>query len=95
MRYLLILLLASCASTPYFEAGLGYQIDSRSDWSLRQERGYVGRNPWFHAEVGLEFEHQISCGYHHQSKLMDGSPFNNNREIYFDEIKCMKRWGGK
>jgi len=95
-KYILCaILLSGCSGIPYAEVGLGYQIDNNSDWWVRQERGYVGRNPWIHAELGLEFKHKISCGYHHQSKLIDGGPFNHNPEIYIDDIRCTKRWGGK
>jgi len=100
MRYLplLCLLLAGCGSTPspYFDIGMSYNLDEFSDWYLRSDREWECSNKEnFHAEIGLEFDHQWTIGYHHQSHLTCGGPFNNHPELYQDEIMIMKRFGGR
>ncbi len=81
------LLLSGCAATPYAEVGLGYQIDKHSDWYVRTERPWQGRNPQFHLEVGVK-SGRYRCGYHHQSWLLSGGSFNHNPEVYADDIRC-------
>jgi hypothetical protein len=92
MRFLPLLLLCGCA--PYAEIGVGYQLDSHSAWTLRTEREWQCSNPQFHGEVGLEFEHQWTLAYHHQSWVGCGDPLNNKPELYQDHIQLSKKFGG-
>jgi len=53
-------------------------------------------NVKFDAEVGLEFPRNWKVGYHHTSWLLCGGPFNSGLpEIYADDIRITKTWGGK
>jgi len=90
----LVILLAGCASSPYFEAGLGYKLSQESDWFLRTENG-GGRNPTARFELGLEWNKGYKCGLEHWSHYFDGGPFNRRPETYKNEIFCSKKWGGK
>jgi len=90
--------LGACASnpSPYMKIGMAYNVDDQSDWYLRSDRDWECSNKEnFHAEIGLEFDHQITVGYHHQSHLTCGGPFNNHPELYQDEIIIEKKWGGR
>lgn len=90
------LALAGCSSTPYAEIGIGYTLNEMSDWYLSTEREWTCDNPdTFHGEVGLEFDNQWTLGYHHQSQVSCGGPFNSNPELYQDEIILRKKFGGK
>ena len=98
MRVLLLLMLAGCASnpSPYATIGLGYQLDSNTDYWLKTEQEWqCSKQPQVHAEVGLEFDHQLTIGYHHQSWLRCGGPFNDLPEVYTDDIRIQKKFGGK
>jgi len=93
---LICFLLLGCETTePYLELGVGYQIDSNTDWLLRTNRDYQCRNPQFHGEVGLETEDGWTLGYYHQSWLFCGGPFNNRAETYMDAIRITKKFGGQ
>lgn len=95
MRFLVLLLLAGCAS-PYATIGVAYQIDDQTDYWLQTDRDWqCGKQPQAHIEVGLEFDHQLTVGLHHQSWLMCGGPFNHRPEVYQNDIRIMKKWGGK
>ena len=88
--------MSGCASSPYAEIGLGYQIDGMSDYWLQTERPWQCSNLQFHGEVGLEFDSGWTVGYHHQSWLRCGKPLGNNKpEVYTDDIRVMKKFGGK
>jgi len=97
MRVLWLVLLSGCAAAPYAELGIGYQIDSQTDYWLQTDRDWqCSKQPQFHAEVGLEFDDGWTLGYHHQSWLMCGSPRgNNDPEVYTDDIRLTKKFGGK
>jgi len=90
MRMLvLLLLLAGCGSTPYFEVGVGAKVNA--DWYLEPEHG-GGRNPTAHFALGLAWENGTACEANHWSHWLDGGPFNSKPETYKDEIICTKRW---
>ena len=88
--------LSGCAGTrPYAEIGIGYTLDSNSDWYLETKRDWTCDNhDVFHGEVGLEFPKDWTLGYHHQSHVSCGGPFNSNPELYQDEIILRKKFGG-
>lgn len=87
---------AGCGTAaPYASVGVGYQVDQNSDWYVRTERDWQCDNPQAHFEVGLEFDHQVTVFYHHQSWYRCGGPFNNKPELYVDHIGIEKKWGGK
>lgn len=92
------LLMVGCSSNkvaPYAEFGLGYQIDKNSDWWVRTTRpDQCSKQPQFHGEIGLEFPRNWKLGYHHQSWVLCGGPFNNDPEIYMDDIRLTKKFGG-
>jgi hypothetical protein len=83
-------LCAGCGATPYLDIGAGVKINR-----LTHDDLLVGSNPTAHFEVGLEFDGKFECGYNHWSHYFDGEPFNNNEEVWKDEIVCRKRFGGK
>lgn len=92
-----ILLLSACSSAPglYAEVGIGYQLDSRTDYWLQTDRDWqCKKQPQFHGEVGYEFPHDLRLGYHHQSWWRCGGPFNERPEIYTDDLRLTKKWGG-
>lgn len=95
MRFVFLLLLSGCAASPYAEVGIGYQLDSNSDWHLRTDREWQCHNPQFHGEIGLEWDNDIKLGYHHQSWWGCGAPFNDKPELFTDDIRLTKKWGGK
>jgi len=90
------LLLCGCASSPYAEVGIGYQLDSMTDYWLQTSRDWqCSKQPQVHGEVGLEWDNGWTLGYHHQSWLNCGGPFNSSPEVYTDDIRITKKWGGK
>ncbi len=95
-----LILLAGCAGArPYVEAGAGYQIFALSDWWYDALRDHPNGNqlgqPWvFRVQGGWEFPRNIKCGWEHESRLLDGAPFNNNAELYRETIVCSKKFGG-
>ena len=96
VRLIPLLLLAGCASTPYAEIGLGYQIDGMTDQLVQTgHKDQCSYQPQVHLELGLEFDHDWTLGYHHQSWLMCGGPFNSRPEIYMDDVRITKKFGGK
>ena len=97
MRWIFLLAcLAGCASSPYVEVGLGYQIDNMTDQLVQTgHKDQCSRQPQFHVELGIETENNWKLGYHHQSWLRCGGPFNHRPEIYTDDIRLTKKWGGK
>ena len=98
MRYavaVVLLLLAGCGTSPYLEVGVGYQIDDNTDYWLQRDRSWTCDGALAHAELGLEFERQWRIGYHHQSHWGCGGPFNDDPEVYQDEIILTKKFGGK
>jgi len=94
----MVLFLPACSTTPkpYLEVGIGYNIDGMTDHWLQTGRTWTcNNNDTFHAELGVEFDHNLTLGYHHQSHLSCGGPFNNHPEVYQDELILTKKWGGK
>lgn len=92
---LLTLLVAGCGSTPYFEVGVGYQIDKNSDWYVRTERPWqCSDNYQGHFELGLDWG-DTRLGYHHQSWFTCGDPFNSRPELYVDDVRLTHTFGGK
>jgi len=91
-----MLLLSGCASTPYGEISLGYQLDDSTDYWLKTEQSWqCSKNVQFNAEAGLEFDNQWTVGLHHQSWLMCGGPFNSRPEVDSNDIRITKKFGGK
>lgn len=88
---------AGCGGVaPYATIGAGYQVDDNTDWYHRTDRDWqCSKQPQFHGELGLEFEHQITLFYHHQSWWRCGGPFNHDPETYVDYIGLEKKFGGK
>ena len=84
MKWIVFLLLTGCVVQPYMELGIGHQLN-------RGNRD--GRNPVAHIELGFEGKN-FYCGFHHQSKVREDIPFNRNQELYIDDIRCSKKWGG-
>jgi len=98
MRWLTVslLLISGCASSPYAEVSLGYQVDGMTDhWLQTSNPHQCSKNAKLDGEVGLEFENNWRIGYHHQSWLLCGAPLNGGPEIYQDDIRITKKWGGK
>ena len=91
-------MLIGCSTPPdpYMEIGIGYTLDGMTDHWLQTDRDYTCKNnDTFHAEIGLEFDYDLRLGYHHQSQVSCGGPFNNHPETYQDEIILTKKWGGR
>ncbi len=80
----------------YFDVGVGYQLDERSDWYVRTEREWQCSENWqAHFELGVEWE-KTSLGYHHQSWWVCGGPFwDDRKELYQDDIRLTHRFGGR
>jgi len=79
----------------YFDVGVGYQIDSMSDWHVRTERDWQCSQNWeAHFGFGLDWG-RASLGYQHQSWWLCGGPFNDRPELYSDRILFNYRFGGK
>ena len=89
-------MLAGCAASPYAEISLGYQLDGSTDYWLQTDRSWTcSKNVQFNGEVGLEFEHDLRVGLHHQSWVLCGGPFNTRPEVDSNDIRVTKKWGGK
>lgn len=69
----------------YVELGAGVKLDDALE----------GRNPTGRVAVGYEFPRGAACELTHVSHVRDGEPFNNHAEAAFDEVACVKRWGGR
>lgn len=86
-----------CAGAkPYAEISLGYQLDKNSDWYVRTTRDWqCSENVKFAGELGLEFSNKWSLAYHHQSWVLCGGPFGSSKpELYADDIRVTKKFGG-
>lgn len=94
-RLLVLLALQGCAASPYVEVGVAHQIDSLSDWFVQTDRPWQCHNPQFHGELGLEWDSKVKLAYHHQSWFGCGGPLNGRPEIFTDDIRLTKKWGGK
>lgn len=93
----MLVAIASCSSTPYVEVGLSHQVDSNTDWISRTHRPWqCSKNLKFDGEIGLEWEHDWRLGYRHQSWVLCGPPFGSgDPEMYADDIRLSKKFGGK
>jgi len=80
----------------YFDVGVGYQIDSMSDWYVQTDRDWQCSQNWeAHFGFGLDWG-RASLGYQHQSWWVCGGPYWNDRpELYSDRILFNYRFGGK
>jgi len=79
---------------PYAEVGVGYQLDAQSHWRLQTERHYQCDSKYqAHFEVGLDWGN-AKVGYHHQSWWACGAPFNNDAELFVDDIRVTYTFGG-
>jgi hypothetical protein len=60
---IILLLLSGCASTPYVEMRMAYQIDPWSDWVLQPERKWTPAESEvrIHLQAGLEFDKNVDC----------------------------------
>lgn len=100
MRSLILVtltMLSGCASVaPYATLSLGVQLDGMSDYWVQTDRNWqCSKNVQFSGEFGLEFENNWTVGYHHQSWVLCGQPLGNERpEIYQDDIRITKKFGG-
>jgi hypothetical protein len=91
----LLVILSGCAAKPYATIALGYQLDDHSDYWVRTVRDYqCDTNVQFNGEIGLEFDNNLTVGYHHQSWVFCGGPLNNKPELYQDDIRITKKFGG-
>jgi hypothetical protein len=98
VRFLVLFaaLLSGCASTPYAELSLGYQLDSGTDYWFQTDRSWqCSKNVQFNGEIGVEFKHDWKIGLHHQSWLLCGGPFNSRPEADQNDIRITKKFGGK
>ena len=99
-RVLSVLLVATaigaCGSwEPYGELSIAHQIDKNSDYYRQTERAYECSNPAAHIEAGVE-KGPWKIGYHHQSWVTCGGPFNKGRpETYADDIRITYKIGGQ
>lgn len=83
-------------AAPYFDAGVGYQIDTNSDWYVRTEREWqCSDNFQGRFAVGLDWG-KTELEYFHQSWYTCGGPFGEGKpELYQDSINLTHRFGGK
>ena len=94
---------------PFIELEGGYHFKKFSDpfYSfladppprLNVGQGNLLGQPWvFRIKLGLEQDKfrwlPDKCGWEHESRLLDGAPFNNNAELYRETIVCSKKFGG-
>ena len=83
----LLFLLTGCASSPFVEARVAYQIDRWSDWVLQSERDWVSDEPvHLRLVAGLEWDKGIDCPY---VDVMMAGPWNQSF------IGCSKQFGKK
>ena len=98
---LLAILLTGCATLedkgfkPFATIGVGYQLDSRTDYWVQTERkDQCSVNAPFFGDAGLHHRKNWKIYYSHQSWVACGGPFNSKPEIYADYIKVDKQFGG-
>lgn len=106
LRLILLLFLSGCSyleettgGTLYGEIAIAYQMDEHSDWYVRTEREWQCSDNWqAHFEGGIKWKNvwrgqdEVRAGYHHQSWWSCGSPWNNNAELYQDDIRITYGW---
>lgn len=97
---IIVALVASsgCANVrPYAEVGLAYQLDDRSTRVVRRESKYqCDRGLQGQFELGLKIKEEVlgennhlRMGYHHESWVNCGSPFNEKPEISKDDVRLV------
>ncbi len=93
--------MSGCAGTevlggsPYFDVGVGYQLDSHSDWYVRTQREWQCSDNFQGVfEIGLDYG-DWEIGYRHQSWYTCGGPFNDRSELYQDAVEVNYRFGGR
>jgi hypothetical protein len=92
-----LIALMGCAAAPgvYMDVGVGYQIDSETDYWLQTTQSWqCSKNAAAHVEVGYEWDNGTTLGLNHQSWWMCGT-FNNDPEVYSNQILLNKRFGGR
>ncbi len=93
MKYLTLLFLVGCGSTPYVDVSLGYQF--QEDYWLDNDRSWqCSKNLQFHLTPGLMFDWG-RIELHHQSWLLCGGPFNHRPEVDTNDIRITTTWGGR
>lgn len=97
-KILIISVLLSGCSTwkPYAELGLGYQLESSTDYWLQTERSWqCDEQPEFIGELGLESKNKWTIALEHESWLLCGGPFGKGRpEVDSNRLKISKKFGG-
>lgn len=85
MRYLVLLLLSGCASSPYVEVRFAEQINGMSDWVLQPEREWTAPESQtrLHLQAGLEWSGNVDC----YAESMVVGPWD---QVF---IGCSKRFG--
>lgn len=93
MILLAVLVVCSGCATPapYLEIGVGMKVKASTHRALYD----AGSNPTAHMTIGLEFDYGIAVELQHWSHWRDGPPFNDNYEMYKDEIVITWRYGGR
>ena len=89
-------LLSGCASVkPFAELSIGAQMNGSSDELIRTDRkNQCDKNVQFRACAGIELPDDWMLAYCHQSWLLCGGPFNERPELYTDDIRITKKFGG-
>jgi len=102
-----LVFLSGCAGTGWYgEIGAGWKNDSTTSYVLREgchrvlstdprarrDASCGGDNPTAHLSVGYEWRKPYRCELHHFSHFFDGGV---DRETHLDEIRCMRRFGGR
>jgi hypothetical protein len=102
-------LATGCATVePFAEVGVGYQVDRQSNYYVQTERPWQCDSKYqAHLAIGAEvgdipkssiwsFLNNVKVGYYHQSWWACGWPVDNSKsELYQDDIRITKKWGGK
>jgi hypothetical protein len=98
MKMLTFLLLAGCADhdpKPYVEVGLAVQMNSQTDYWVQSARSWQCKNPKFSGQIGYELDNGIRIGLHHDSWILCGTGLNDDPEVYSNELRVTKKWGGQ
>jgi hypothetical protein len=60
---------------------------------------WTGQNPFYHLRVGLRWKHKVKCPVIATGRSMfQGAPFESEDgapDLYWSQLECGKRWGGK
>lgn len=81
---------------PYVEVGLAYQLDQNTDYWLQKDRDWQCSNGLqgqlevgYHISEPVLGNDHIRIGYHHESWVNCGGPFNKRAEVYQDDIRVV------